>query len=119
MTVKARIVDLTRTSFAKEATRIQQRARRGETVVVRLAQIVFFCANQDAWMLDLDDRFARCLMRDGVALPHGITETKRQFMIEWSGDFAIEGDAFVCVDRESGTVRTILGYPMRVVAEMS
>jgi hypothetical protein len=119
MSVHSRIVDLRRTSFVKEATRIQQRARRGESVVVRLAQIVLFCANQDAWMLDLEDRFARCLMRDGVALPHGITETKRQFMIQWNADYRIEGDAFVWIDRETGTTRTVLGYPMRRVAEMS
>jgi len=42
----------------------------------RLAQIVFF-ASTNAWMLDLDDRFAQPLMREGVALPHGISETKR------------------------------------------
>jgi hypothetical protein len=119
MSVHSRIVDLSRTSFAKEATRIQHRARRGETVVVRLGQIVFFCANQDAWMLDLEDKFARCLMREGVALPHGIAETKRQFMIQWNADYRIEGDAFVWSDRESGTISTVLGYPMRMVAEMA
>jgi hypothetical protein len=119
MPVKSRIVDLRRTSFVKEATRIQQRARGGETVVVRLAQIVFFCANRDAWMLDLEDRFARCLMRDGVALPYGITETKRQFLIEWNGDFTIEGDVFVWMARGTGTTTPILGYPMCTVAEMS
>ena len=70
-------------------------------------------------MLDLEDRFARCLMRDGVALPHGITEMKRQFLIEWNGDFAIEGDVFVCTDRETGITTPVLGYPMRTVAEMS
>lgn len=119
MPVKSRIVDLRRTSFVKEAARVQQRARRGEAVVVRLGQIVFFCANQDAWMLDIEDNFARCLMREGVALPHGITETKRRFAIEWNGDYTIDGDAFVWTDRETGATRSVLGYPMRMVGRMS
>jgi hypothetical protein len=68
---------------------------------------------------DLEDKFARCLMREGVALPHGIAETKRQFMIQWNADYRIEGDAFVWSDRESGTISTVLGYPMRMVAEMA
>jgi hypothetical protein len=70
-------------------------------------------------MLDLEDRFARCLMRDGVAVPHGITETKRQFAIQWSADYAIESDVFVWTDCESGTVKSVLGYPTRTIVQMS
>ncbi len=119
MAFETRIVDLRRSSFVKEAVRIQQRARRGEIVVVRLGQIILFCAHTDAWMLDLDDKFARCLMRDGVALPHGITETKRQFLIEWNADYTIEGDVFAWRERESGAVVRVTDYPVRMIVEMS
>lgn len=119
MNIKSRVVDLRRTSFLKEAKRIQQRARRGEVVVVRLGQIVFFCANHDAWMLDFDDRLARGLMREGAELAHGITETHRQFLIEWNGDYVIEGDVFVWRERESGRVTRFLDYPVRAIMEMS
>lgn len=119
MSTKTRIVDLRRSSFEKEAIRIQQRARRGETVVIRLGQIVFFCANEDAWMLDPEDKFARCLMREGVALPHGITETKRQFAIEWNADYTIAGAAFAWTERGTDQATIVHGYPTHIIVQMS
>lgn len=119
MSFKSGMVDLRRTSFRKEAVQMQRRARRGETAVVRLAQIILFCANTDAWMLDLEHRVARPLMREGVALPIGITEAKGQLAITWNGDYAIKGDIFIWRDRESGTETRFSGYPMRVVVEMA
>lgn len=113
--VETRMVDFTRTAFTKEARYIQERAAEGYTKVVRLGPIIFFCANHDAWMLDPEDGFARCLMREGQKLPTGISETKRQFKVEWNADYMVEGDVFTVSERETGTVRSIIGYPTREI----
>src|SRR2546427_9068002 len=94
-----RVIDFDPSTFTQEAQHIQKRALRGETVVVRLGPLIFFCANQDAWMLDPEDGFARCLMREGQKLPHGITETKQRFAVEWNADYHIEGETFTWSDR--------------------
>ena len=113
---KVRVTHPGRSTYTKEAQRIQVRALRGETVVVRLGPIVFFCANQDAWMLDPEDGFARCLMRDGRKLPHGITETKLRFLVDWNADYRIEGEVFAWSERGGAPVRSVLGYPTRLMA---
>ena len=56
--------------------------------VVRFGQLVFFSTETgDAWMLDPADGLARCLARDGVALPAGIVETPDRFGIEWNASY--------------------------------
>jgi hypothetical protein len=44
-------------------------------------------------------------------------ETETRFAIGWKGKYRIEGNAFVYVDNDSGRVLTILGYPIRRIAE--
>ena len=44
---------------------------------------------------------------------------RRAARIQWSADYTIEGDTFVWTERESGTVRRVLGYPTRTIVEMS
>ena len=105
-------------NFTKEARRIQKCALRGDTRVVRLGPIIFFCANRDAWMLDPEDRFTRCLMREGETLPLGIIENRKQFSIEWNADYQIEGDIFTVMER-SGRVRSIIGYPTHHLEPLS
>ena len=82
--------------------------------MVKLGPIIFFCANGDAWMLDPEDHFARCLMRAGEKLPLGIIENRKQFLVEWNADYQIEGEVFTVAER-SGSVRSIIGYPTRVI----
>ena len=38
-------------------------------------------------------------------------ETATTFAIEWKGNCRINGPAFVYLDRDTGRVTTILGYP--------
>lgn len=111
-----RVIHPGRPTYTKEAQRIQMRALGGETVVVRLGPVIFFCANQDAWMLDPEDGVARCLMRDGQKLAHGITETKQRFLVEWNADYRIEGEVFTWSERDGTTVQSALGYPTRLIA---
>jgi hypothetical protein len=113
--VSVRWVDTARSTFTKEARRLQNRALRGDTAVVRLGQLVFFCANQDAWMLDPEDGLARCLAHEGRKLPTGISETATQFGVEWTADYSIEGTVFIVRERETGAVRSIIGYPTQEI----
>jgi hypothetical protein len=111
-----RLVPAGESSFLKEARYIQRSAIEGYSRVVKLGPIIFFCANRDAWMLDPEDHFARCLMRDGEKLPLGIIENRKQFLVEWNADYHIEGDVFTVVER-TGSVRSIIGYPTRVIED--
>ena len=51
------------------------------------------------------------LTRDGDPELVHIEETDANFTIEWKGNYRIEGDPFIYVDRKTGGTRTILGYP--------
>ena len=111
-----RFVPTGESSFLKEARYIQKSALQGYSRVVKFGPLIFFCANRDAWMLDPEDHFARCLMRDGESLPLGIIENRKQFSIEWNVDYQIEGEVFTVAER-SGSVRSIIGYPTRVIED--
>jgi hypothetical protein len=111
-----RIVGHGSSTYTKEARHIQKRALRDDTCVVKLGPIIFFCANRDAWMLDPEDHFARCIMRDGEKLPLGITEKGTQFLIEWKADYQIDGEVFTVAER-SGSIRSIIGYPTRLIQD--
>ena len=117
--IDVRVVEFEPATFTNEARSIQTRAAHGETVVVRIGSIIFFCANRDAWMLDAEDGFARCLVREGEKLPLGITESKTRFIVEWNADYSIEGEVFTFVERGTSSIRAITGYPTRQIAEYS
>jgi hypothetical protein len=79
----------------------------------------------DAWLLDNEDGLAAPLTRDGNPEPLHFEETDANFTIEWTGQYRIEGDAFIYADRKTGATRAILGYPThklsmpRAAAEIS
>ena len=104
--------------YTKEARRIQNKALAGDTRFVQLGPILFFCANQDAWMLDPGDRLARCLVEAGKKLPLGIHETRTQFAVEWNASYEINGETFTVSDND-GRVRAILGYPTAKILEIT
>jgi hypothetical protein len=45
-------------------------------------------------------------------------ETDTNFAIGWKGNYQINGDAFVFIDRDTARV-TILGYPTRRLAQVA
>lgn len=107
-------------SFIAEARATQYEARATRARVVRLGQIVFFStAAGDAWMLDPWERTAACLARGGDSLPIPIRESAAELAIEWHADYRIEGCAFAVVERDSGSARTILGYPTAEIERLS
>jgi hypothetical protein len=46
-------------------------------------------------------------------------ETDTNFAIGWKGNYQIDGDAFVFIDRDTARVTTILGYPTRRLAQLA
>jgi hypothetical protein len=98
--------------LAEEVRYIQRRAARYDGRIVTLSQLLLFSTETgDAWLLDPSDQLATPIARDGDALSVHIEETDTNFSIGWMGLYRIEGAAFVYWDRDSGSVRTILGYP--------
>jgi hypothetical protein len=45
-------------------------------------------------------------------------ETDANYAIGWKGNYRIEGRAFVYIDRKSGRIITILGYPTAEIARL-
>ena len=70
-------------------------------------------------LLDPSDRLAARLARDGDPEPVHIEENDTSFVIDWKGDYRIEGPAFIYSDRQTRRVSTILGYPTRLLAPSS
>jgi hypothetical protein len=55
-----------------------------------------------------DENDKRVRVNDGLT---DIEENESTFTIDWKGRYRIEGDAFVYMDRETGRLVTIHGYP--------
>ena len=68
------------------------------------------------WLLDPSDQLAARLARDGDPEPVHIEENDSSFVIDWKGNYRIEGPAFIYSDRQSRRVATILGYPTSLLA---
>jgi len=116
--LRRQIVDGKQFWMREEVEYIQQRAAECDGRIVTVMKLVLFSTDTgDAWMLDPEDMLAMPLARDGVPLPVHIEETEANFAIGWSGSYQIDEDAFVFADKNSGRVRTILGYPTRQLAQ--
>jgi hypothetical protein len=99
---------------------IQRRAADYDGRIVTIGPLVLFSTETgDAWVLDPAGHLATPVAREGEFLPVQIEDTGTSFTIGWTGRYRIDGDAFVYVDKDSRTVRTILGYPTRLIAEHS
>ncbi len=99
-----------------EVRYIQRSAAARDGRVVRLGQLVLFSTETgDAWVLDPGDHLAARVARDGAPEPIDIEETSTAFAIAWPGDYRVDGPAFVYIDRRTGRVSTILGYPTHML----
>lgn len=106
--------------LADEVQYIQRRAADYDGRIVTIGPLVLFSTETgDAWVLDPADHLATPVAREGESLPVQIEDTSTSFTIGWTGRYRIDGDAFVYIDKDSRTVRTILGYPTRLIAEHS
>ena len=103
--------------LADEVRYIQNKAAEHDGRVVSLGQLVLFSTDTgDAWLLDVSDQLAAPLARDGDPELIHLEETDTSFSIGWKGHYRIEGTAFIYADRDSGRVRTIIGYPTQKIA---
>lgn len=107
--------------LAEEVRYIQRRAALYDARIVTLGQLLLFSTETgDAWLLDPSDQLATPLARDGDALSVHIEETDTNFAIGWTGLYRIDGAAFVYCDKDSVSIRTILGYPtQKITREIS
>lgn len=104
--------------LADEIRYIQRRAAEHDGRFVTVGSLALFSTDTgDAWLLDPEDHLAARLARDGDPEDLPFEETETNFAIGWKGEYQIDGKAFVYLDRESGRILTILGYPILRIAE--
>jgi hypothetical protein len=104
--------------LADEIRYIQRRAAEHDGRYVTVGSLALFSTDTgDAWLLDPEDHLASRLARDGDPEQIYFEETDTTFAIGWKGKYRIDGDAFVYIDKESSRIITILGYPVRRIAE--
>jgi hypothetical protein len=107
-----RMVDGKNFRLADEVRYILGRAAEHDARVVTIGEIILFSTETgDAWLIEPSDQLAARLARDGDPEPFHIEENETTFTIDWKGRYRIEGDAFVYMDRETGRLVTIHGYP--------
>ena len=105
--------------LAEEIGYIQRRAAANDGRMVTIGPLALFSTDTgDAWLLDPADHLAARLARDGDPESIHFEETDTTFAIGWKGNYRIEGDAFVYVDRDTARVVTILGYPVHRIREL-
>lgn len=104
--------------LAEEIRYIQDKAADHIPRLVTIGQLILFSTETgDAWLLDVTDKLAARLARDGDSEPIHLKETDTRFVIGWKGHYQIEGPAFIYSDRDTGRVTTIIGYPTRKIAQ--
>jgi len=105
--------------LAEEVEYIRTRAAKYDGRLVTVGPLALFSTETgDAWLLDPADHFAARVARDGDPEHVQFEETDSNFAIDWKGNYRIEHDAFVFVDRETARITTILGYPTRRIAQL-
>jgi hypothetical protein len=105
--------------LADEVRYIQNKAVHHDSRVVGLGQLILFSTETgDAWLLDASDQLAVRVARDGTPEPIQLDESDTSFVIGWKGQYRIDGAAFVYMDRETGRVTAILGYPTQAIARV-
>ncbi|MBA7535765.1 hypothetical protein ES705_28023 [subsurface metagenome] len=102
-------------NIKKEIKYIIKRAQLGDGRIVRLNELILFSTQTgDAWILDSDDNYAICLVRDGEKQKCKIIDTQTQFGFDWDYQYMIEGEKFIVSDK-TGRIRTIIGYPVQEI----
>jgi hypothetical protein len=105
--------------LAQEIEYIRTRAAEYDGRLVTVGPLVLFSTETgDAWLLDPADHLAARVARDGDPEDISFEESDTNFAIGWKGNYRIEQDAFVFIDRETARIITILGYPTRRLAQL-
>jgi hypothetical protein len=105
--------------LADEIDYIQCCAAQHDGRFVTIGPLILFSTDTgDAWLLDPADHLAARLARDGDPEPIYFEETDTNFAIGWKGNYRIDNDAFIYIDKDSGRIVAILGYPTRRIARL-
>lgn len=105
--------------LAEEIDYIQGRAADHDGRFVTVGPLALFSTETgDAWLLDPADHLAVRVARDGDPETIQFEETEASFAIGWKGNYRIDGDAFVFIDRNSARITSILGYPTRRLTQL-
>ena len=105
--------------LSDEIDSIRSRAAEYDGRLVTVGPLALFSTDTgDAWVLDPADHLAARLARDGDPEEVYFEETDTNFAIGWKGNYQIDGDAFVYIDRDTARVTAILGYPTRRLAQI-
>jgi hypothetical protein len=105
--------------LAEEIDYIQSRAAEHDGRLVTVGPLVLFSTETgDAWLLDPADHLAARVARDGDPEEIHFEETGTSFAIGWKGNYQIDGDAFVFIDRDTARITTVVGYPTRRLAQL-
>jgi hypothetical protein len=105
--------------LAEEVHYIQRRAAAYDARFVTIGPLALFSTDTgDAWLLDPADHLAARIARDGAAEPLHFEETDTNFAIEWKGNYRIDGDTFVYMDRNTARMVSVLGYPTARIAKL-
>jgi len=104
--------------LAGEVRYIQSRAANRDGRIVTIGPLVLFSTETgDAWLLDPADRLALPLARAGDPQPVHIEETNNNFAIAWTGQYRMDGPAFVYFEQDTGRIATIFGYPTEKLSQ--
>ena len=105
--------------LAEEIDYIQDRAAQRDSRLVTVGPLVLFSTETgDAWLLDPADHLAARVARDGDPEELYFEETDSSFAIGWKGNYQIDGDAFVFIDRDTARLTSLLGYPTLQLAQL-
>jgi len=114
----SQVVDGKDFRLAHEVHSIQDKAADHDPRIVTIGQFLLFSTETgDAWLLDVTDKLAVRLARDGDPEPIPLKETDSSFVVGWKGHYHMEGPAFIYSDRDTGRVTTIIGYPTKKIAQ--
>src|SRR5215469_12154257 len=89
---------------------MQRRAAECDARFVTVGPLALFSTDTgDAWLLEPADHLAARIARDGAAEPLYFEETETSFAIEWKGNYRIDGDVFLYIDRNSSRSVSVHG----------
>jgi hypothetical protein len=92
--------------LVEEIRYIQRRAAEHDGRFVTIGSLAFFSTDTgDAWLLDPADHLAAQLARDGDPEEIYFEETETSFAIGWKGNYRIDGDTFVYIDKDSRRIQ--------------
>src|ERR1700730_17626258 len=102
----SQVVDGKDFRLADEIRYIQDKAAEHDLRIVTIGQLILLSTETgDAWLLDVTDKLAARLARDGDPEPIHLKETDTSFVIGWKGHYHIEGPAFIYSDRDTACTR--------------